>query len=212
METSYISFKNALLQSDKNTAGQILQNQLEKSKKIEMLESMLTPALEDIGLEWVNGDVSLIQVYMSGRICEELINNILEESKTGNTKHPVTAITCLTDNHLLGKRILLSLFKTRGYNLIDYGGGISVEDLFKKIQEDKVEILLVSTLMLNSALKIADLKELIDKARMKTLIVAGGAPFRFDKNLWREVGADYTADTAIEGLNLYSELIKEVEL
>jgi methanogenic corrinoid protein MtbC1 len=59
-----------------------------------------------------------------------------------------------------------------------------------KVVDDGIEILLISTLMLSSALRVAEVRESIEKAGCRVKIIVGGAPFRFDENLWREVGAD----------------------
>ena len=41
------------------------------------MEKLVVPALERIGAGWEQGRVALSQVYMSGRICEELVDTLL---------------------------------------------------------------------------------------------------------------------------------------
>ena len=47
--------------------------------------------------------------------------------------------------------------------------------------------------MLRSALRVSDVKKQLQQQGVKTKIIVGGAPFRFDAQLWQEVGADATA-------------------
>ena len=62
--------------------------------------------------------------------------------------------------------------------------------------------------MLNSAL---DVKEFILKLReenLRTKVVVGGAPFRFDANLHKEIGADAYGKSASDVLEIIKMLRK----
>ncbi len=74
--------------------------------------------------------------------------------------------------------------------------------------EDNVKILALSTLMINSALKIKKLRVKLNEQGNDAKIVVGGAPFRFDNNLWREVGADAMAHTATEGVPVLKSIME----
>ncbi|MBF0444333.1 MAG: cobalamin B12-binding domain-containing protein [Magnetococcales bacterium] len=103
---------------------------------------------------------------------------------------------------MLGKQMVYSALKASGYDLQDYGR-MDVESLVKRTQEDGIQLLLVSTLMLRSALRVRVLRELMDEKGMKdTRIIVGGAPFRFDPELWQEMGADAMAINTAEALTV----------
>jgi MerR family transcriptional regulator, light-induced transcriptional regulator len=68
--------------------------------------------------------------------------------------------------------------------------------------------------MLRSALRVRDLRRRLDGDQPRAdgrriSLAVGGAPFRMDKELWREVGADGTADTAVGALELVRRLARE---
>ena len=203
--------KEALLQSDRFKVEQILDDSLKNNHLYAVLEKLIVPAMESIGEEWEKGEISLIQVYMAGRICEGILDVRIEEAEATTVVHPPMAITILQDYHLLGKRIVCSMFKSCGLDLIDYGGGVTIDSLMEKIKEDKIEILLISALMLNTALKVKELRMRLDEENIKVKILVGGAPFRFDKNLWKEVGADFVAYTAGSGLTIILDYLKEIK-
>ena len=75
---------------------------------------------------------------------------------------------------------------------------MTVEQLVERAKANHIDLLLVSTLMLRSALRVKALRELCDRELPGARIIVGGAPFRFDPGLWREVGADAVAATAGE--------------
>ncbi len=62
--------------------------------------------------------------------------------------------------------------------------------LVERALADRIRVLLISTLMLNSALRVRDLVDGLRAAGQDTKVIVGGAPFRFDPELWREVRAD----------------------
>jgi methanogenic corrinoid protein MtbC1 len=112
----------------------------------------------------------------------------------------------LEDYHLLGKRLVQSVVRAAGLALLDYGR-MEVDGLVSRVQEDRVEILLVSTLMLASALRVRDLRRRLNEAGLKVQLIVGGAPFRFDERLWRDVGADAMARQAAEALEIINGLL-----
>ncbi len=203
-------FKDSLLNLNRLEAEKIIREFNQSGNNTHYLEQLIIPAMEQIGNDWESGEVALTQVYMTGRICEEILESLLPEANIKNILHPKMAIVVLQDHHLLGKRIVVSLLRSSGYKIMDYGSVQNIEELISKIKTDEIRILLVSTLMLNSALRIKDLKEKIREEQIDLKIIVGGAPFRFDKKLWMEVGADAMATNASEGIGVVADIIKEM--
>jgi methanogenic corrinoid protein MtbC1 len=106
----------------------------------------------------------------------------------------------------LGKRIVYSTLRASGIELMDLGGGLSVNKLAKIVREEDIKILLVSVLMLPSALHIKDLRDQLSDLDVK--IIVGGAPFRFDDKLWTEIGADYYGKDSAEALEIVHKLME----
>jgi methanogenic corrinoid protein MtbC1 len=143
---------------------------------------------------------------MSGLICERIIDKVFPAQSPARKNQPKIAIAVLEDFHMLGKRIVYSSLRASGVELMDLGGGLSIDDLVRIVEEQKIKILLISVLMLPSALHIKDLKKrLADDVK----IVVGGAPFRFDENLWREIGADYYGKDSAQAIEIVSKLMEE---
>ena len=182
-------FETALLSLDRLKANEILEETSGTWSSMEQLKHIVVPALERIGSGWETGRIALTQVYMAGRICEELVEKILPREAPDRKRQPEMAITVLQDYHLLGKRIVLSALRASGYELKDYGR-MDVNGLVQQTLEDQIEILFISALMLPSALKVASVKKQLDQSKSPARIVVGGAPFRLDETLWKEVGAD----------------------
>lgn len=182
-------FKNSLLQIDRVKASEIFKNYFNQNKDYKLMENLTIDTLEIIGEGWENGTISLAQVYMSGIICESLIDVYLPKSDEIKKDAPKMGIAVLLDHHALGKRIVYSNLRAAGYDVLDLGYGLSPDELVEKALEQELELLMISTLMLPSALKVKEVREKLDAKGSKMKIVVGGAPFRLDSQLWKTVGA-----------------------
>ena len=201
---------NALLSIDRFAATRLLTVETASWTPMERIEKLIAPVLKRIGEEWEQGRIALSQVYMSGRICEDVVETILPPDSPGQKDHPKIAVVTLLDHHGLGKRILSSVLHSVGFKLVDLGQGIPVDEVVDKVKREGVSILLVSTLMLQSALQVKNLKDRLKKEGLSVRIIVGGAPFLFDPGLWKEVGADGMAGTASEAISLIEGMEKKV--
>lgn len=189
MEELIQDFREALESLDQIKAKALFQQALNGHSPIEIVEQVVVPALEQIGLHWNEGNIALSQIYMSGRFCEELVEQVLPPCDPDRKHQPRQAIVVLNDYHMLGKRIVYSVMRASGFELFNYGR-MDVNELVEQVIKDKLRILLVSVLMMPSALKIRELRNALDARGVQVKILVGGAPFQFDSQLWQEVGAD----------------------
>jgi hypothetical protein len=67
----------ALLQIDRIMVAEIFENISLKYRNFDILEQLTMETLESIGDGWENGQLFLSQVYISGVICEELIDKYM---------------------------------------------------------------------------------------------------------------------------------------
>ena len=201
--------EHALLTLNRLKVQTILENAGNGKPVPQMIEELIVPALDHIGFEWEAGNVALSQVYMSGRICEDLVDVLLPPADPARTDQPLMAIAVLDDYHMLGSRIVYSILRACGFELANYGH-ITVDDLVSRVKSDKIKILLISVLMLPSALKVREVRERLDRLGIPVKIMVGGAPFRFDDQLWKDVGADRMGKNASEAVGILKDLMNEI--
>ena len=212
LEKEIQNFEEALLSINRVQAGLVFETICKENHDFETLENLIIRTLEKIGEKWENGTVSLAQVYMSGIICEELIRKYLPKNEDKISSDLTIAIGVLLDHHALGKRIVSSVLQIAGFTVIDLGHGLTAEQMVSKTLETKTDILLISTLMLHSAFEIKAVKEKLANAGYKGKIIVGGAPFRLQSNLWKEVGADADGKNASNVLKLLEEIYERGEM
>lgn len=201
-------FQQALLEINRIKAAEIIEKNYNKNQSFEVIEQLVIDALEKIGDGWEDGLLSLSQVYMSGVICEGLIEKYLPEISLPNKTDFKIAIGVLLDHHTLGKRIVSSILRASGYHLIDFGQGLSVEEIVEKTIDQNIDILLISILMLPSALKVKQVVKMLKRRGSEAKVVVGGAPFRLDKTLWKRVHADADGKNGLEVQKIINEFSK----
>jgi len=199
-------FENALLEFDRIKAEKIFRSFDNDRDKIDFINSVVVAALKNIGDGWESGKFALSQIYMSGKICEELVESLKFGPVIKRKNKMKTAIATLEDHHKLGKRMVMSVLNSYGYNVIDYGHGVTVDELKNLVVKDEIDILMISVLMLPSALKIKDLTDILKKERPATKVVVGGAPFTLDEGLWKRVGANFYGKSAADAVEILKKI------
>lgn len=201
-------FRNALLDIDRIKTAEMFKDYFQENNNFELLEQLVIASLERIGEGWEDGSISLAQVYMSGLICEELMEEYLPKAEIKRKDVPKMAIVMLQDHHGLGKRIVYSVLRAGGYNLLDLGYVATPEELVQKAIKHQAEVLLISTLMLPSALKVREVREILNNKSKSMKIIVGGAPFRLDRQLWKAVGADADGKNATDILKIVEKVVE----
>lgn len=199
-------FMDALLRLDSAEAGLILARARGGKEGLALLDEIVVPALERIGSSWEEGKVALSQVYMAGRICEEILGELAPAAPVAPGQQPRLAIAVLEDHHALGKRMVKSALRAAGHQVADYGAGCRAAQLVELALRDRIEVLLVSCLMLASAVRVRDVVEGLRQAGSQTAVVVGGAPFRLDRQLWREVGAQAMGVSSVEAVSIVQSM------
>lgn len=194
-----LEFEEALLSLNRVAAKNVITHEFTGDNAFELINKVISPALESIGSMWSRGEIALSQEYMAGKICEEIVEMILPLESPSRKDVPVIGITTLGDEHMLGKRIVASFIRANGFNIHDYGH-MEPEKVAMKAREDGVEVLMASILMLHLTYEVKKLRSILDGEGVNTKIIVGGAPFLFDRDLWKEVGADAMAVDAMESV------------
>ena len=202
-------FKHALFAMDRLEAQRLLESLKSEHDAMQIVEKIVVPVLEDIGVQWEKGRLPLAQIYMSSRICEELIDCYLPPASPQRINRLNIAIVILEDYHTLGKFIIYSTLRASGIELQDFGT-LDIETLIHKIIENDIKIILVSVLMFSSANHVEELCNRLKQEHPTTRVIVGGAPFRFDSQLWQKVGADAVGANSAEAIQETFKMIESL--
>ncbi len=214
MNTTEISvasteLEDALLAMDRAAVKRVLEDSA-RARKLDaagLADLLISPALSQIGDQWEAGEVALSQVYMAARILEEVLHDRLEPSALPGSQARI-GIGVLEDYHALGKRIVHSVLTSAGRQVVDLGTALSPEAMVDATAKTGIEVLMISVLMFNKALHVAEVVALLRARSLEHVkVVVGGAPFMMDPELWREVGADACGRSDADALRLSRDLL-----
>lgn len=80
------------------------------------------------------------------------------------------ALAVLEDHHLLGKQIVRTVLRASGRPVLDYGRR-TVDQAVSQVRDDRVDIVLISTLMLPSALRVREVVTQLRQESPQTRVV-----------------------------------------
>ena len=164
-----------------------------------IINRILEPTMQEIGEKFRREEVFIPDVLMSARAMHAslylLKPLIVETSKPA--KGRVVLGTVAGDLHDIGKNIVGMLLEGKGYEVIDIGIDVPVEEFIHAVKKFNPHILGLSALLTTTMRKCLEvINALIEaKLRHKLMVIVGGAPIT--KDFARKIGADgYAVDGA----------------
>jgi corrinoid protein of di/trimethylamine methyltransferase len=175
----------------------------------DILKRGMLPAMEVIGAKFTDATVFIPEVLLSARAMNEGLK-VLEPHLASGTQDASAKImigTVRGDLHDIGKNIVITMLKGVGFETIDLGINIKVENFVAEVNQKKPAILGLSALLTTTMPQIKDVIDALTEAglRDKVKVMIGGAPV--NQKFADEVGADGYAADAGDAVNLAKRLL-----
>ena len=173
------------------------------------IEAMMKAISEDF-------DANLAQHFMTAQIALQ----VTEEMNPRFATPPeivgrVVLGTAKYDLHSLGKRIVSGCLRSLMIEVVDLGVNVDAVRFVDEAVAHNAEVIGISAMMMHTAdgpegcrrvRRILQERGLEQRIR----IVVGGAPFRYDPELWHTVGADGWAPDGITAGRVITDLVRGV--
>ncbi|ATG91912.1 B12-binding domain-containing protein [Methylomonas koyamae] len=220
MLEAYIqAYNDAVFETDKQTALNVVNRALQDGFSAEdIVFKLVIPAVEQM-MAFIeqDPDANLAQHFMTAQIAADVTEKMLEKfSKPPEMIGRVVIGAAYGDLHSLGKRIVSGCLKSLMVDVVDLGSNVSAERFVDAAVAEQAQVIAISAMMVhtaigeNGSLKVrALLKERGLEGRIK--LAVGGAPYRFDPELYLKVGADAWAADGVNAAKTIVELIREVK-
>jgi methylmalonyl-CoA mutase cobalamin-binding domain/chain len=213
------AYKEAVFETDKEAAFEVVHGALDQGVTAEdIVFKVVIPAVEEMMSEITKDpDANLAQHFMTAQIASEVTERMLERFA-----HPpeilgrVVIGTASGDLHSLGKRIVMGCLKALMVEVTDLGVNVTPQAFVDAAVAHDAQVIAVSAMMVHTAtgpqgaIRVRQLlkeRGLEDRIRL----VVGGAPYRFDNELYKSVGADAWAADGVSAGKVIIDLIKEVK-
>lgn len=212
------AYNEAVFETDRPRAMQIVSQALEDGITPEdIVFKVVIPGLDMMVKAISEGfDTNLAQHFMTAQIAAEISERMLTKFRTPPAYVGRVIIgTASGDLHTLGKRIVTGCLKAQMIDVTDLGVNVPAEKFVAEAIARDAQVIGISAMMVhtargeNGALKVRKLlKERELESRIK--LVVGGAPFRYDADLYKTVGADAWAENGVSAFKVILDCIKEV--
>ena len=162
-----------------------------------------------------NMEANLAQHFVATQIADRVTSEMISKFKTPpEIVGRVVIGTAQGDLHSLGKRIVMGCLRAHMIDVKDLGVNVAPERFVDEALTHDAGVIGISAMMVHTArgengcLKVREiLKDRGLEAKIK--IIAGGAPFRFDPDLYQKIGADAWAEDAVSAGKVIEDLILE---
>ncbi len=183
---------------------------------ITILNTVLLPAMKEVGDRFGAGELILPFVLQSAEVMKKAVSHLEQflERKEGASKGTVVLATVYGDVHDIGKNLVKTILANNGYTVIDLGKQVPAETIITRAVEAKADAIGLSALLVNTSKQMPLIVDELSRRGLKFPVLIGGAAInrRFG---WRilytedreryEPGVFYCKD-AFEGLATMDDL------
>ncbi|MDP2178467.1 cobalamin B12-binding domain-containing protein [Methylicorpusculum sp.] len=211
-------YNEAVFDTDKEAAFEVIDNALAEGYTPEdIIFKVVIPAINEMmAIITRDPDANLAQHFMTAQIASEVTEKMLRQFKSPpEILGRVVIGTAIGDLHSLGKRIVSGCLKAMMIETIDLGVNVAAERFVDEANAHKAQVIAISAMMVHSATGengCRKVRKLLNEQGLESgiKIAVGGAPFRFDPELYKTVGADAWAADGISAAKTIVDLIHEV--
>ncbi len=218
MEQLIAAYNEAVFDTDRDKALKIIHDAVGNGvSPEEIVFEVVIPAIEQTISSMSGGEeLSLAQHFLTSQIASDVIEEMLVQFKTApEVMGHVVIGTAFGDLHTLGKRIVTGCLRAHLIEVTDLGVNVPPERFVDEAVAHNAEVIAISSMMIHTArgenggLKVRQI--LKERGLDQIKIIVGGAPFRFNSELYKVVQADAWAGDGITASRVIADLIKEVK-
>ena len=162
-----------------------------------VLDKVLIPALDVVGTKYDKGELFLPQMIQAAETVKVSLNIIKEKlSKNNNTssKGKIIVATVQGDIHDIGKNIVKIMLENYGYEVIDLGKDVPIEEVVKRAKEENIQLIGLSALMTTTVENMKKTIKALKENNINARVFVGGAVVT--EEYAQKINADYYSKDA----------------
>lgn len=213
------AYNEAVFETDKEAAFGVVNAALARGITAEdIVFKVVIPAIEEMMSNITRDpDANLAQHFMTAQIAAEVTEKMLEKfARPPEIIGRVVIGTAHGDLHSLGKRIVMGCLKAMMVEAIDLGVNVPAEKFVDEALARDAQVIAVSAMMVHTATGdhgARKVRQILAERGLENRfrLIVGGAPYRFDGELYKTVGADAWAPDGVNAGRVIVDLIEEVK-
>jgi len=206
----------ALLTGDYKKLREIANRSINSEESLsDFYLKVVQPAMYEIGYLWQTGEISVAEEHLATSLMNRLMASTYSmiETVPSHPRRKAVVLSSQNEYHELGARILADLLELSGWNVSYLGANTPVSEVLKHLKKNLPFLLAISVTM---SFNLDLTKKLIQSVRYDsdfeaTKIMVGGLVINESEDLWKRLGADGTAESAVEAIELAKQWWEERE-
>ena len=203
-----MDLKDVIIKGLKEQAAPLVEEMLKTRDAMEIINGYFIPALDEVGRGYETGKIFLPQLMLSA----ETVQNGFAVISRANTesdvkKEKVVVATVEGDIHDIGKNIVKMLLSNYGYEVIDLGKDVPVEEVVEAVKKYNPSIVGLSALMTTTVKNMQRTIDALKENNLNCKTMVGGAVLNEDYA--QMVGADYYAKDANTSVKVAEKVFDE---
>lgn len=202
--TSSMTLEDAIMRGLKTDAGRLAKLALESSDELALVENILIPALDQVGVGYENGKVFLPQLLSAAQAAQSVFEviraSIAEKGGAPVKKGSLAIATVQGDVHDIGKNIVKTVLENYGYEVLDLGKDVAPEVVCAAVREHDLRLVGLSALMTTTLPAMEETVRQLRTLPEPPIIMVGGAVVTADYA--EKIGANYYSRDAREAVEI----------
>ena len=204
-----LSLRDAGKNGLKEAAGEIALSLLNSTDPMEIVNTILIPALDEVGSEFEAGKLFLPQLIQSAGAAQAAFEVIRErlsgQPGQGEDRGTIVLATVKGDIHDIGKNIVKVLLENYGYTVVDLGKDVDPAAVAEAVRKHRAPLVGLSALMTTTLKSMADTIALLHLEGLPCKIMVGGAVLT--PEYASQIQADFYARDAKESVDIAKRVI-----
>lgn len=196
--------KEIIVKGLKESAGKKTEELLKSYSALEVVNQWIIPALDQVGEQYERLEVFLPQLIRSAETSKQAFDvikkNMSREAQERQSAGKILLATVQGDIHDLGKNIVKLILENYGYEMVDLGRDVAIEEVVRRAKEEDVKLVGLSALMTTTVFTMEETIRALAREMPDTKVMVGGAVLT--PEYAKMIGADYYAKDAREGVEI----------
>jgi len=209
--TLMLRYLEKLLDTDRDGALEVILEAVRNGVAVtELHDYVLLPAQVELGEMWHRSEISVAEEHFGTATTQAALALLRPfHARAEPTDRRLLAASVEGDLHDMGLRLLTDRFEMAGWRVIYLGANVPRADLAETVERTEPDVVALSA---GSVLQLRSLEDAISTVRgiptgERAAILVGGPVFQAFPELARRVGADGTAASSDEAVELATRLV-----
>ena len=212
MSANLLTLKTAIIDGDFALVKEMVEKAIDEDVDPRwMLQEVMIPALEVVGLRFSAGDIYIPEMLISAKAMEtglEVINPILAGSTDVQSSGTFAIGTVKGDLHDIGKNIVITMMQGSGFDVVDLGVDCPADHFIKAV-EDGAQLIGMSAILTTTLKEMDKVIRLLEEKglREQVKVMVGGASVT--EKFANDIGADGYCEDAGQGVFKAKQFMEE---